>query len=37
MELHELTIEQARELLDKREVSAKELTQAFLDRIHATN
>ena len=36
MELHELTIEQARELLDKREVSAKELTQAFLDRIQAT-
>ena len=36
MELHELTIEQARELLDKREISAKELTQAFLDRIQAT-
>ncbi len=36
MELHELTIEQARELLDKREVSAKELTQAFLDRIQTT-
>jgi aspartyl-tRNA(Asn)/glutamyl-tRNA(Gln) amidotransferase subunit A len=36
MELHELTIEKARELLDKREVSSKELTQAFLDRIQAT-
>jgi len=36
MELHELTLEQARELLDRREVSARELTQAFLDRIQAT-
>ncbi|KMY66070.1 glutamyl-tRNA amidotransferase [Desulfocarbo indianensis] len=36
MELHELTLEQARELLDRREVSAKELAQAFLDRIQAT-
>jgi aspartyl-tRNA(Asn)/glutamyl-tRNA(Gln) amidotransferase subunit A len=35
MELHELTIEQARELLDKREISAQELTQAILDRIQA--
>jgi aspartyl-tRNA(Asn)/glutamyl-tRNA(Gln) amidotransferase subunit A len=36
MELHELSIEEARELLDKREVSARELTQALLDRIQAT-
>jgi len=37
MELHELNMEQARELLDKREISARELTQAFLDRIQATD
>lgn len=33
MELWELTIWQARELLDKKEVSSQELTRAFLERI----
>ncbi|MDY6917453.1 MAG: amidase family protein, partial [Chloroflexota bacterium] len=33
MELHELTIHEAHELLDKREVSSVELTKAVLERI----
>jgi aspartyl-tRNA(Asn)/glutamyl-tRNA(Gln) amidotransferase subunit A len=36
MELYELSITQARELLDRREVSAVELTQALLQRIQDT-
>ncbi|MCA1905455.1 MAG: Asp-tRNA(Asn)/Glu-tRNA(Gln) amidotransferase subunit GatA [Desulfarculus sp.] len=36
MELHYLTIAQARELLDRRELSAVELTQALLARIEAS-
>ncbi len=36
MELHDLTIAQARELLDRRELSAVELTQAMLARIEAS-
>ena len=35
MELYALTIHQARTLLDKREISARELTRAVLDRITA--
>ncbi len=37
MELHQLSLAQARELLDKREISAQELTQALLDRIQAVD
>ena len=33
MKLHELTIQQAHELLKKREISSQELTKAVLDRI----
>lgn len=36
MELHDLTLSQARELLAKREVSSVELTQAMLKRIEDT-
>ncbi len=35
MALHALTIHQARELLDRRDISARELTRAVLDRITA--
>ncbi len=35
MELHELSIQGAKELLDKREISSVELTSALLDRIDA--
>lgn len=35
MKLHELTINKAHELLKKREISSKELTEAVLDRIRA--
>ena len=35
MELHELSIDAARELLAKKEISSQELTRAFLDRIAA--
>ena len=34
-DLHNLTIHEARDLLDRREVSSVELTQAYLDRIQA--
>ena len=36
-ELHNLTIHEARRLLDKREVSSVELPQAYLDRIQAVD
>ena len=36
MELHELTLRQAREKLDKKEVSSVELTKAMLERVEAT-
>ena len=36
-ELHNLTIHEARRLLDKREVSSAELTQAYLGRIQAVD
>ena len=36
-ELHNLTIHEARGLLDKREVSSVELTRAYLDRIQAVD
>ncbi len=35
MELHKLTIAQAEKLLSEKQISSKELTQAFLDRISA--
>ncbi len=35
MELHELSIQQAHELLVRREISSEELTQAYFKRIHA--
>ncbi len=35
MELHELTIQAAHELLKTKEISSRELTQAVLDRIEA--
>jgi aspartyl-tRNA(Asn)/glutamyl-tRNA(Gln) amidotransferase subunit A len=35
--LHELTATQARELLDKREISSRDLTQACLERIRAVD
>jgi aspartyl-tRNA(Asn)/glutamyl-tRNA(Gln) amidotransferase subunit A len=34
MDLHELSIRQAHELLASRQISAEELTRAYLDRIH---
>jgi len=34
MKLHELTIHEARKLLDNKEITAKELTQGVLDRIN---
>ena len=34
MDLHELTIIQAHQKLAAKEISAKELTEAFLDRIN---
>jgi aspartyl-tRNA(Asn)/glutamyl-tRNA(Gln) amidotransferase subunit A len=37
MKLHELTIDQAHALLKKREISARELTRAVLDRIQAVD
>ncbi|OGN28786.1 MAG: glutaminyl-tRNA synthase (glutamine-hydrolyzing) subunit A [Candidatus Yanofskybacteria bacterium RIFCSPLOWO2_01_FULL_49_25] len=37
MDLHKLTIKKARQMLDKKEVSPKELYQAHLDRIHERN
>ena len=36
MELHEMTIVQAREMLDKKEISSLELTEAILARVEAT-
>ena len=36
MELYELTLRQAREKLDKKEVSSLELTKAMLERVEAT-
>ena len=33
MDLHELSIQQAHELLSSRKISSKELTRAYLDRI----
>ena len=35
--LHNLTIHEARDLLDRREVSSVDLTQAYLDRINAVD
>ncbi len=35
MQLHELTIQAAHELLKSKEISSRELTQAVLDRIEA--
>ena len=37
MDPYRLTIHQARTLLDTRQLSARELTQAVLDRIRATD
>ncbi len=34
MELHELSIQQAHELLSSRKISSEELTRAYLERIH---
>jgi aspartyl-tRNA(Asn)/glutamyl-tRNA(Gln) amidotransferase subunit A len=34
MELHELSVQQAHELLSRREISSQELTRAYLERIH---
>ena len=36
MELHEMTIAQAREMLDRKEISSLELTEAILARVEAT-
>src|SRR4030043_2012967 len=37
MQSHDLTIYEAHELLQKRELSARELTEAVLERIHAVD
>ena len=34
MELHELSVQQAHELLSSRKISSEELTRAYLERIH---
>jgi aspartyl-tRNA(Asn)/glutamyl-tRNA(Gln) amidotransferase subunit A len=37
MKLYELTIQEAHELLRKKEISSQDLTQAILDRINAVD
>ncbi len=37
MELHQLSLRQARELLERREISSLELTRALLERLEATD
>src|SRR6185503_20789253 len=34
MDLHELSVQQAHEMLSSRQISSEELTRAYLERIH---